>query len=218
MNKRRKEMTCEHIEELLSPYLEGELSLDEKRSIEEHLKTCRSCSLLLSSLKETRESLVDFPQLEVSQGLLTRLYSIPQKKRRFSLGLDFFLRPSLQPVLAAATIVLTLISFYFFGPNKKSIDRTINRQLHLGYGAVEKLYAKADSFVASLGEYKDSILVSLKNISGGGETENSTSDKNGGIKWKKKSSSPDNQNLPLSQEFSPSSFRSEWARSTTVNP
>ncbi len=211
-------MKCEQVEEFLSPYLEDELSPEEKRTVEEHLKTCPGCSLLLSSLKETRESLVDLPQLEVSQALLTRLYSIPQKKRRFSLGLDFFLRPSLQPVLAAASIVLTLVSFYFFGPNKKSIDRAVNRQLHLGYGAVEKLYAKADSFVASLGEYKDNILVSLKNITGLGETENSTSDKNGGIKWKKKSSSPDNPNLPLSQEFSPSSFPSEWARSTTVNP
>jgi len=211
-------MRCEQIEEFLSPYLEDELNPEEKRTIEEHLKTCPNCSLLLSSLKETRESLVDLPQLEVSQTLLTRLYSIPQKKKRYSLGLDFFLRPALQPVLAAATIVLTLFSFYFFGPNKRSIDRTINRQLHLGYGTVEKLYAKADSFVAALGEYKDSILVSLKNITGLGETENSTSDKNGGIKWKKKSSSPDNQNLPLSQEFFPSSFPSEWARSTTVNP
>jgi len=211
-------MKCEHIEELLSPYLEDELSREEKRAVEEHVKSCESCSLLLSSLEETTESLVGFPELEVSDRLLNQLYSIPGKKKRFSLGLDFFLRPSLQPILAAVTIVLTLVSFYFFNPNKKSFDREISRRLHLGYSQVGKLYAKAESFTASLGEYKDTILVSLKNISGSRETEDSTSDNNGGIKWKKKSSSPDHRNLPLSQEFSPSSFRSEWVLSTTVNP
>jgi len=211
-------MKCEHIEELLSPYLEDELSREEKRAVEEHVKSCESCSLLLSNLKEATESLVSLPELEVSQGLLNRLYSIPGKKKRFSLALDFFLRPSLQPVFAVIAAVLILGSFYFFNPNKKSIYRAVSRQLHLGYSQVGKLYAKAESFTASLGEYKDTILVSLKNISGSRENEDSTSDNNGGIQWKKKSSSPDHQNLPLSQESSPSSFRSEWVLSTTVNP
>jgi hypothetical protein len=172
----------------------------------------------MSSLEETMESLVDLPELEVSDSLLNRLYAVPERKKRFNLGLDFFLRPSLQPILAAFTIVLTLVSFYFFNPNKKSFDREVSRQLHLGYSKVGKLYARAESFTASLGEYKDSILVSLKNISGFGETEDSTSNKNGGIQWKKKSSSQDHRNLPLSQESLPSSFPSEWVRSTTVNP
>lgn len=211
-------MKCEHAEELLSPYLEDELSREDKRAVEEHLISCESCSLLLSSLQETKESLIGLPELEVNDGLLNRLYAIPEKKRKFSLGLDFFLRPSLQPVLAAITIVLTLVSFYFFNPNKKSFDQEISRQFHLGYSKVGRLYAKADSFTASLGEYKDTILVSLKSITGSGETEDSTSNNNGGAQWKKKSSSQDHRNLPLSQESSPSSFRSEWALSTTVNP
>ncbi len=211
-------MKCEQIEELLSPYLEDELSREERRVVEEHVKSCESCSLLLSSLEETTESLGRLPELKVSQGLLNQLYSIPGKKKRFSLSLNFFLRPSLQPVLAVIGIVLVLVSFYFFNPNKKAFEQKISRQLHLGYSEVGKLYAKAESFTASLGEYKDTILVSLKNLSGSKENEDSTSDNNGGIQWKKKSLSPDHQNLPLSQEFFPSSFRSEWVLSTTVNP
>ena len=211
-------MKCKHIEKFLSPYVEEELSRDDRRAVEEHVNACKSCSLLLSSLKETIVSLVDLSELEVNERLRNRLYAIPETKKRFNLGLDFFLRPSLQPILAAFTIVLTLVSFYFFNPNKKSFDREVNRQIHLGYSKVGKLYAKAEFFTASLGEYKDSILVSLKNISGFGETEDSTSNRNGGIKWKKKSSSQDHQNLQLSQESFPSSFPSEWVRSTTVNP
>jgi hypothetical protein len=60
--------------------------------------------------------------------------------------------------------MLIMVSFYFFGPNKSSIDKSISRQIHLGYSKIESLYAKAESFTASLGEHKDNILVSLKNI------------------------------------------------------
>jgi predicted anti-sigma-YlaC factor YlaD len=160
-------MKCEKIEELLSPYLENELSPEEKGAVAKHLKTCENCSLLFSFMEETKESLAGIPELEVSENLLDRLYSISSKKKRFKLrlpSLDFLVRPSLQPVLTVATIMLIMISFYFFGPNKSSIDKSISRQIHLGYSKIERLYAKAESFTASLGEHKDNILVSLKNI------------------------------------------------------
>ncbi len=113
-------MKCKKIEELLSPYLEDELSPEEKGAVAKHLKTCENCSLLFSLMEETKESLADIPELEVSENLLDRLYSIPSKKKKFKLRLpnfDFLVRPSLQPVLTVATIMLIMISFYFFGPN-----------------------------------------------------------------------------------------------------
>jgi predicted anti-sigma-YlaC factor YlaD len=164
-------MKCEKIEELLSPYLENELSPEEKRLVEEHLESCKECRLLFSSLEEAQRSLSRFPELEVSERLSERLYSIPAKKKRFRLSFDFLLRPSLQPILAAATVLLTLISFYAFNPNRKAIDKSIDRQFHLGLNKVEKLYAKAESFTSNLGEYKDDILTSLKNIKIFGGTE-----------------------------------------------
>lgn len=164
-------MRCEKIEELLSPYLEDELSREEKKVVDDHLQTCESCAALLSLLKETRESLTSFPQLEVSQNLLNRLASIPSKKKRFRLSFDFLLQPSLQPVLAAASIFLVLVSFYLFNPDKKFINKSIDRRIHLGFSQVEKLYAKAESFTASLGEYKDDIIVSLKSIKLFGESK-----------------------------------------------
>ncbi len=160
-------MKCKEIEELLSPYLEDELSPEEKGAVTNHLETCENCSLLFSLMKETQESLANFPELEVSENLLDRLYSIPTKKKKFKLKLpnfDFLARPSLQPVLTTATIVLIMVSFYFFSPNKSSIDKSINYKIHLGYSKIERLYARAESFTASLGEHKDNILVSLKNI------------------------------------------------------
>jgi len=157
-------MNCECPVELLSLYAEGEVGAEERLQVEAHLLTCPSCAELLSALRETSASLRAIPELEVSRELLSRLYAIPEKKKRFSFSLDFLLRPSLQPVLTVATIFLILVSVYFFNPNKKQFDRVVDRQLHLGYGTVEKIYAKAGSVTDSLGSYKDTFLGSLKKL------------------------------------------------------
>lgn len=155
-------MECEHIENLLSPYLEDELTAEDKLAVEEHLRSCADCSLLFDLLRETQESLVDFPQAEMSEELLERLYDIPYKKRKFRFNLDFLVRPALQPYMAAATILLTVLSFYLFHPEKSAIDKSINRQVHLGYSKIGKLYAEAETFTSSLGEHKDNILDTIK--------------------------------------------------------
>lgn len=168
-------MKCEIIEELLSPYIENELSAEEKAAVENHLQTCPSCSSLLSSLEEVNKSLIDFPELDVSQDLLEKLYALPSKKRKFNLGLDFFLRPSLQPALAVASIFFVLLSFYFFHSNKKSINLTIEQQFHLGYSKIVKLYAKAGNFKEDLNAFKGNFLDSLEQkktkLIGGGEDQ-----------------------------------------------
>jgi predicted anti-sigma-YlaC factor YlaD len=164
-------MKCEGIEELLSPYLEGNLTPEAKKDVETHLETCKDCSSLLAFLKETMESLSEFPEAEVSESLMNRLYSIPDLKRKFRMNLDFLVRPSLQPVFAAASIVLILLSFYFFHPEKNQFDKAVSHQLHQGYSEIGKLYAKAESFTQSIGEYKDNILVSIKNINPLGREE-----------------------------------------------
>ena len=157
-------MKCEKAEELLSPYCEDELSIDEKKAVESHLESCENCSLLFSSVGETMESLTEFPELNVSENLLDRIYAIPSKKRRFKFSFDFLLRPSFQPILAAATILLTIISLYMFHPERNRVNKFVDRQIHLGYSKVGKLYAKAETFATSLGEHKENILVSLNNI------------------------------------------------------
>ena len=166
-------MDCERIEELLSSLLEGELSGSEKSLVERHLATCQACSSLYSALQETREALLGFPEVEVSESLISKLTAIPEKKKKFSFSLDFVLKPSLQPVFATAAIFLTILSFYLFNPDKKYIDRTIDQKIHLGYSQVEKLYAKAGSWTDRLADYKNDVLGSLKNwkIFGGKKDE-----------------------------------------------
>ncbi len=157
-------MRCELIEELLSPYLEDELSQEEKKAVKEHLEACKNCSLLFSYIRETRESLTGFPEIEVSENLQARLYSIPGKKKRFKLSFNFRLRPSLQPILAGAMGILMLLSLYFLNSDKILSSKSMSRQIHLGYSKVGKLYARAETFVDTLAEHKDNILVSIKNL------------------------------------------------------
>jgi hypothetical protein len=164
-------MTCERIEELLSAFLEGELGQAEKALVESHLAGCPDCTALLAVLSRTQQALADFPELDVSPGLKARLAAIPEQKKKFSFSFDFVLKPSLQPVFAAATIFMTLLSFYLFNPDKKNIDRAIDQKIHSGYSQVEKLYAKTGSFTDRLGDTADNVFVSVKNwkVFGGNE-------------------------------------------------
>lgn len=161
-------MNCQKIEDLLSAYLEGELSLEEKSTVEEHLRTCPRCASLYQEIKQATESLDDFPEAEMSEELVQRLYKIPQPKKKFRLNFDFLLRPSLQPVLAAATVLLVIISFYFFNPDQNVLNQKLDRQIHLGYSKIQTLYVNAESMTSSLAQsitaQKEKVMASIQEM------------------------------------------------------
>ncbi|MGD1010764.1 MAG: zf-HC2 domain-containing protein [Candidatus Aminicenantales bacterium] len=157
-------MTCERFEELLSAYLEGELSGEGRLEMDGHLAACSSCAELLSLFRETQGALAGFPELEPGPALMARLYAIPEKRSFFGTVSDFVLRPSLQPVYAAFTVLFIALSFVFFHPQGRSIQKAIDRQIHLGYNQVEKLYAKAGSVTDELGSLKNTVVDSIKTL------------------------------------------------------
>jgi len=157
-------MAADRFEEILPDYLDGELGRDEASPVREHLAGCSNCRRLLAALAEAREALAGIPELEVSEALLTRLRAIPEERRRFSFSRDFLLKPALQPVFAAASVLLTVLSFYLFSPDRRAIDLAINRQIHYGFGQVEKLCARAGSLTDRLDAYKDELVGSLKGL------------------------------------------------------
>ena len=156
-------MNDAHMEELLSAYLEGGLDESRAADVGRHLASCPDCSLLLEAMKDVREALGALPEVDLSPALLRKLYAI-QEKRRFRLVPDFLLRPSLQPVFAGATGLLIFVSFLAFSPGGRTFQKSVNRQLHIGYSKVERLYAKAGSLTDEMGSYKETILGSLKNV------------------------------------------------------
>jgi anti-sigma factor RsiW len=157
-------MTCERIEELLSAYLEGELSGAEKREVEAHLAGCPSCAELLSFLRETQGALSSLPEIEPSPALMAKLYAIPEKKSYFKPVVRFLLRPDLQPVYAAFSVLFLALSFIFFTPQGSGVRKEIDRRLHQGYSQVEKLYAEAGSLTDEVGSLTTSVVDSIKNL------------------------------------------------------
>jgi anti-sigma factor RsiW len=157
------DMNDTHVEELLSAYLDGRLDEPQAAGVGRHLASCPDCGLLLEAMKDAREALGALPEVEPSPALLRRLYAIPEK-RRFRLVPDFLVRPSLQPVFAGATALLVFVSFLAFSSGGRTFQKSINRQLHVGYSKAERLYAKAGSLTDEMGSYKETILGSLKNM------------------------------------------------------
>ena len=157
-------MNCAEFEELLSAYLEGELSPEENRSIVAHLTACPSCASLAATLKDTLEALDGFPEVEPSPALMKKLAVIPKKRGIFRSAFDFLLRPALQPVFAAFTVFLIALSFVLFHPEGRGVRKAVDRNLHLGISKVEKLYVEAGSLKDELVSYTNIVLDSFKVI------------------------------------------------------
>lgn len=162
---------CERIEGLLASYVDGELGPDEKALVEAHLAACPECAALAACLKSADAALAAFPDIEPAPVLMQKLRTVPAARRRFRLNFDALLRPSLQPVFAVATILAVGFSLYMASPDKKRIDQAINRQIHLGYSAFEKLTARAGALTDSLGAAADNLFVSLGEINPLGKTD-----------------------------------------------
>lgn len=164
-------MKCKAVEKLLPLYLENELTAPQKKAVEEHLEKCLSCAATLAGLRKVSALLAQVPELEVSPSLQARLYAIPAlpekavpARRNVPGFFRWLLSPSLQPVLATASIFLVVVSFFFFHPDGRLLARQLNEQFHRGYSQVEKFFAKAEGLPGYFPELKESVVNSLKNI------------------------------------------------------
>jgi hypothetical protein len=115
-------------------------------------------------MRDTLEAFDGFPEIEPSPALLAGLAALPKKRRLFGQIVDFLLRPALQPLYAAFTVLFIALSFVFFHPEGKAIQKAVSRNLHLGYSKVEKLYAEAGSLTDELFSYTNIVLDSFKTI------------------------------------------------------
>jgi anti-sigma factor RsiW len=172
-------MTCKRIEQLLSAYLEGGLSAAEKARVDGHLAGCPECASLLALMKETMAATAGFPEAEPSEGLMARLYAIPEeaatraeKKRSFRTAFDWLGRPSLQPVYAAFSVVLMVLSFVLFHPEARGIRKAVNVQFHRSIGAVEKLYAEAGGIKGEIRALSANVVKSFNTLGLAGGNEN----------------------------------------------
>jgi anti-sigma factor RsiW len=83
----------EHPEELLSAYLDGEVTPDERAYVEEHLTTCPSCRAEFDEERDVRAAVRELPPVDPPFGFFERILRdgpadpAQPKKRRFKFGM-----------------------------------------------------------------------------------------------------------------------------------
>lgn len=164
-------MTCDAVRDLLSELLDGELSAADRARVEAHLSGCADCRELRDLMAENRDALAAFPEVEPPPALRARLAAAAAPRKRLLVRLHEALLPRLQPALAVLTTILIAVSMYAFHPDRKLIDRSISRRVHLAYSRVETLYVRAEGWTGRLGQVTDSVIEAVKpaNGEGGGE-------------------------------------------------
>ncbi len=140
-------MECKKVEDLISGYIENELSREVRKEISLHLETCESCR----QLKEKMEELMyAFPELEeeVPFFLKNRLYYIPESQDNI---IEMESKRYYLKWVAAVigTFVLCLNLFYF-----TNIYPPANRMLHEVVSGLETLAVKTEAAYERLKESK----------------------------------------------------------------
>jgi anti-sigma factor RsiW len=75
-------MTCEEFVELVTAYVEGTLSEDDRRAFDEHLALCPGCDRYLEQFRATIDLLGELPEEELSAPGRERLLAAFAEWRR----------------------------------------------------------------------------------------------------------------------------------------
>jgi Predicted integral membrane protein len=75
-------MNCEQVEELLSAYLDDQLTEHIYSAVTTHLEECRRCYAFLTSYRRYDALLAQLPRVEPPPYLRTMLFSSPRYRRR----------------------------------------------------------------------------------------------------------------------------------------
>ncbi len=114
-------MNCQKVETYLSAYLDGEVTLSERRAIESHVQQCRECRESVKSLSILKSHLEQLPEVEIPEGLEDRLCravfdgetSVQERNRTWGL----MARAS----LAAAAVVFVSLQIWSRNQNSNSV-------------------------------------------------------------------------------------------------
>ena len=128
-------MQCERARELLSPYLDGELSAEERRAVAAHVEGCRSCSAQVDDFRRIGRTLAEAGREPAPKALALRVRAnlareaqgeagrIAPSLDKPSLVKPALARPSFMPralmrqaaVIAAACVLSALATWWIVG-------------------------------------------------------------------------------------------------------
>ena len=67
------ELTCKQVVELVTAYLDGSLSVEDRRRFDEHLAGCPYCTIYLEQMRQTISALGHLPEATISADVLSEL-------------------------------------------------------------------------------------------------------------------------------------------------
>ena len=151
-------MTHLEVENLASDYLEGQLDLERKSQIDEHLLSCGQCHEMLADLREVLKLCAETEDIEPTPWLVKRilLATIGERKPSWTERIALFFRPLHQPRLAqvVAMAVFSLsILINAFGLDVRRLNlRDLNPRnwAHQAYRSSHLLFARAEKFYYDL--------------------------------------------------------------------
>lgn len=108
-------MSCQAFEEMLSAYIDGELSDADRQAVEEHLATCDSCKQALMEIRAVKIALQSLPQVEPPAELHVRIMQNLKPAReglfdRLSHRVSGWTVRQWVPVAAAAMVLVVFLS------------------------------------------------------------------------------------------------------------
>jgi hypothetical protein len=146
---RGNKMDCKQVEDLMSEYIEHELSPEVHKEVSLHLEKCLPCGVLKEQVEELMGA---FPELEedVPFFLKNRLYYIPESQEEDNV-IEFETGWSYLKWMAAVigTFVLFLNLFYF-----TNIYPPANRALHSVVSGIETFVVKTGAVYEKVKESK----------------------------------------------------------------
>ena len=98
-------MNCETLEELISAYVDGEVTEEERQTVEQHVASCASCRAALQDFSTAQTLLRTLPVLDAPQGFRQRVTERVEQKSR-----SWAWRWLAAPRFALGTIALLSIS------------------------------------------------------------------------------------------------------------
>ncbi len=102
--------------QLISPFMDSELSKKKMEKVRSHLETCKECQNELSQLNAAESLLTELPELEPSKdfdrSFWRNISELEEKKRAWSFSNLFTYR--WQPYLATALTIMLVAGFVIF--------------------------------------------------------------------------------------------------------
>jgi hypothetical protein len=71
-------MSCEHVKDLLSAYLDNMLATEEREMVKEHIQTCASCYAIQEDFRRFDALISQVPRVSPTLMLRRRIFSSPE--------------------------------------------------------------------------------------------------------------------------------------------